>query len=1233
MRSICTSALFFFTALTPLFAQNGEINGDVRNTDSVLLDLCEVLLRRDGQVVRYISSNNGYFSFKGISPGNYQIEVIYEGEHDTTDVVLNPGSILVRHLVFHGTQKIIGVTVRPLLKEERPNDPVEKPLPNPISILGPDPSIVTNRQGFYVTGNRPDATAMIKDGLRLIGPTPLVGLGLVGLDAVWTGVPVRYGDFTGGAARFTTATPSLKSQKSIEVYSSSLFNPYHHNRLHTYMTGPLIIKQLDVDSSSRMKERMVLGYNFSTFFIYQKDPNPGFTGVKSLTDQALAEIEQNPVTTAEQMNSFVPSASFLSPDQIQTNKARNHAGYTDAAVEFNLHYAPGPYLTFDINNNLRYTRDRIYSFNNSLLNEARNPLRIQTNYAGYITVNHILRSPYTFDGKNRQDSSDLFSDLMYSIQIDYQTRNVTTMDPTHHDRIFDYGYIGSTSIKRAPVYSYTENKPRVVTDQYGNEVVVTNYHELTGYEDTALTYTPGNVNPLLARYNQIIFDGSGDMINEAELVERGGLLNGQNPANVYSLFNNVGTVTSGYSKVHFERMGITAFSEATFHPNRNPMVKHDLQFGLQYEQYTQSYYSLNAAGLWRLMPLLVNAHIEDVDKSRPFLTYDDRGRFTDTIKYPAFADPGQQHYFDRQLREKLISEGYRNANGELITSTTRIDMNSIDPALLSLNMFSADELLNDGNAYVAYSGYDHTGKRRRGRTGIADFLNDPLHRPVDSYSPILSAAWLQDQFQIHDIIFRAGIRVERFDANQYVLADPYSLFPVKTAGQARMDHPGLNITGNIKDDYLVYVDDINSPTKVTGYRLGDQWFDAGGNTLDNPEVIATQTARGDVQPLLVNPGQSRISSNSFREYKPVINLLPRLSFYFPMNSTAMFFANYDQLAQRPPDAQTFVPLSTWYNFQSALSSVIPNASLKPRVKTEYLVGFKQLIGKFGTLTLSANYATIRNDFNQVRISQAYPYSYTTYANIDFSTVKSFKVAYSHVADHISIHMGYNLQYADGTGSNINAAQTLIQSGQPNLRSLYPLSYDVRHAFSGSLALYANSRDPQGKKKPRSPVTTWEKVKENGVISISWRSYSGLPFTAIAQPVSEAQTSLGLLQRSQVKGNPFGSRMPWKVYVDARIEKSFILKADENFGVVTPRKTLDVFLVADNLFNLKIIENIYRFTGRPGDDGYLNSPVGTQQAQNQLDQYTFRMLYDIKLQNPLNYYNPRLVQIGFRFNFL
>ena len=117
-------------------------------------------------------------------------------------------------------------------------------------------------------------------------------------------------------------------------------------------------------------------------------------------------------------------------------------------------------------------------------------------------------------------------------------------------------------------------------------------------------------------------------------------------------------------------------------------------------------------------------------------------------------------------------------------------------------MFSADELLNNGNPYVSYAGYDYKGNRVNGRQGIQKFLNDKQNRPNDAFAPITAAAWIQDKLVLKSLIIRAGLRFERYDGNQYVLKDPFSVFPVKQASEVTtMNGREITHPDGVKGDY------------------------------------------------------------------------------------------------------------------------------------------------------------------------------------------------------------------------------------------------------------------------------------------------------------------------------------------------------------------------------------------------------------------------------------------------
>ncbi len=105
------------------------------------------------------------------------------------------------------------------------------------------------------------------------------------------------------------------------------------------------------------------------------------------------------------------------------------------------------------------------------------------------------------------------------------------------------------------------------------------------------------------------------------------------------------------------------------------------------------------------MRQLANSHTDygrGIDESQPI--YNNFGSFTqisfETLNTApgAYSGSDPQSFFDYNLRNSLGLD----PNG-----TDFINIDAMDPSEFSLDMFSADELLNSGNNYVTYYGYDH----------------------------------------------------------------------------------------------------------------------------------------------------------------------------------------------------------------------------------------------------------------------------------------------------------------------------------------------------------------------------------------------------------------------------------------------------------------------------------------------------------------------------------------------
>src|SRR5690606_27713803 len=115
----------------------------------------------------------------------------------------------------------------------------------------------------------------------------------------------------------------------------------------------------------------------------------------------------------------------------------------------------------------------------------------------------------------------------------------------------------------------------------------------------------------------------------------------------------------------------------------------------------------------------------------------------------------------------------------------------------------------NGNILVSHYGYDVYG-RKTGNATFADFFQATNEygdktRPVAPFQPIYMAGYIMDKFSFKDMFFNIGLRIDRFDANQQVLKDPFTLYQARTAGDVSQIG-GVNIShpGNIGNDYVVY---------------------------------------------------------------------------------------------------------------------------------------------------------------------------------------------------------------------------------------------------------------------------------------------------------------------------------------------------------------------------------------------------------------------------------------------
>jgi outer membrane receptor protein involved in Fe transport len=607
--------------------------------------------------------------------------------------------------------------------------------------------------------------------------------------------------------------------------------------------------------------------------------------------------------------------------------------------------------------------------------------------------------------------------------------------------------------------------------------------------------------------------------------------------------------------------------------------------------------------------------------------------------------------FDLNLRNKL---GIKDLESYL-------DIDSYDPSIFSLDLFSNYELLRGGtNSLVSYYGYDYTGKISNKKLNLKNFFSGgDLYAKdkyaIGAYEPIYFAFFLQDKFSISNLLFNVGLRLDYFNANQPVLKDPFLFRDAHTVADLQADKSWqkFKFPDNVGAGWIPYTEvadnDINTaPHKIVAYRDGKKWYNSYGQEIANP--TADLGAGGPILREVADPeAPSKVSYDAFRNYKPQWSLMPRISFSFPVSTNSLFYAHYNIITIRPTNLQinpvAYLFITQYQNY----TNIINNPNLRAQRSVDYEIGFRQKIGENAALNIGAYYSEKRDQVQSYLYQGIYPgKQYYSYENQDFGTVQGFMLEMTmRGTKNLTFRASYTLQFAKGTGSSAGSNIAIIASGQPNLRTLTNLSFDQRHRITANIDL----RFDQGTYY-NGPVTVKQKKGTDTKKEIRWFENAGatLLFSAgSGMPYSRSSivySTLGWGERtaSQLKGSINGANMPWIFQCDLRIDKSFALnlasKKDKNESGNRKNKPgmLTVYLDFVNLFNIKNVQSVYQYTGNADDDGYLSSSL-FQSFRTIEDALAFSMpvstaenYYQMRIANPLNYTQPFRVYLGISFSF-
>ena len=1071
--------------------------------------------------------------------------------------------------------------------------------------------------GVSIRGARTSSTWYYIDGIKVRGSSALPKSAIEEVQVVTGGIPANIGDATGGVINISLRNSSRTWFGGGELITSGLptetsaigLDKFGYNLAEGSVSGPIAWRK----NEKGEKTDPLLGLFLSGNYTYQKDTRPTFGGVYRMTDSARAEILAEPlrqnVSSSGEINGALYNADFLTPDAFERTPTRlnnaNQSANLVAKIDVNTNETTS--LTFGATAALGRANE--FDRGRSLMNWENNNQTTSLDWRGYVKFSQ------RFADEEGSEASGGLKNVFYSIMADYSQSYFKREDASHGDDFFKYGHVGTFDVYQQNSYEYNDLTGRFVHN---------------GWEDTLVTYAASPYNPELAAINNQYFNlFESEPYNpfvdgpyESLLTVQNGnaLLNGQSPNSTYGLWSYFGTQGNSYNISNNSQFRVSAAGSAD-------IGDHALQMGFEYEQRRDAFFSLGPVGLWTLARLTTNSHIKEIDASDSLVTNVGTDYY---VTYDRLIGDNQFE-FDANLREALGA-----AEDELI------NIDAIDPEFFTLNMFGADDLLNQGSNYVTYSGYDPYGNKVNDRPTIEEFFNKTNDagyntRPIGAYEPIYIAGYIMDKFTFDDIIFNVGLRVDRFDANQPVLKDPYVVGQSYTVGDIQgADGEGIinTLSGNafipenIGEDFAVYVDALEGPGSIVGFRDGDTWYNSVGTEITDPDVLAVNTAYPApwLKPNDNATGDDpfELTSEAFRDYNPAVNIMPRISFSFNISDEAVFFAHYDILTQRPTSSNRFSPID--YLFLESRNNLISNPDLRPEKTIDYELGFQQVLTKTSSLKISAYYKEMR-DMIQVRnFTGAYPRPYKAFGNLDFGTVKGFTVGYDmRRTGNVRLNANYTLQFADGTGSTTQTALALINAGLPNLRSINPFNYDQRHRIVANVDYrYGAGEEYNG------PVVKFggkeRQLFANTGLNVIANLGSGTPYTAstIATPIT------GEISPS-TEGSINGSRLPWQFSLDANLDRNFTLTYGGE-GDAAKTTNLNLYLWIGNVLNTRNINSVYRFTGVADDDGYLAAAQYQPLINSQNDPNAFRNYYSMFVDNPFNLGLPRTVRLGLKFDF-
>ena len=339
---------------------------------------------------------------------------------------------------------------------------------------------------------------------------------------------------------------------------------------------------------------------------------------------------------------------------------------------------------------------------------------------------------------------------------------------------------------------------------------------------------------------------------------------------------------------------------------------------------------------------------------------------------------------------------------ETVTENIRTDLTWQINNAHSIKMgFSLTDYFLNNKYHTIRNAYSGTAYESQSYRPII-YPDSTIYADVYNVKPKEFSAYIQDKFELDEIVINIGLRYDSFDAN--------TTFP----SQRR------------------------NPTNKSTYYLENI---SGTDSLDQDGNLVIDGTKMSV------PIDSKIT----------YQMSPRFGLAYELGGIAVLHFSYGHFLQMPPMYSIYTNHSSIIG-PSDYSTTVGNANLgsdslglNPQKTISYEIGLWQELTKNLGLDVNLYYRDIYKLLSLATVSTYNQIEYGIYTNKDYGNVRGLEFKLDYSGKNLFLQTNYTYQFTRGNADN--PAQTFNRQGASidKVIRFIPMSWDQRHTFNVTIA--------------------------------------------------------------------------------------------------------------------------------------------------------------------------------------